>query len=55
MHIVFPWQQWYREHASLLCYTYIAYLVISFPLIGVSSAANIFTFHLHERGHDNPP
>jgi hypothetical protein len=25
--IAFPWQQWLREHASMLCYTYIACLV----------------------------
>ena len=34
--IAFPWQQWLCEHASMLCYTYMACLVL--PLISVHLA-----------------
>jgi hypothetical protein len=27
MLIAFPWEQWLCKHASILCYTYIGYLV----------------------------
>jgi hypothetical protein len=40
----FPLQQWLHEHASMLCYTYIAFLVMLCPCLLTGLPSTVFHF-----------